>query len=73
MKNNGEDHNVCMDLPEGGIEPVTMVSITFAGEGQIVVSNTQVLKCKEVEGNIQCNTVHNQNRHMIYCNSMHGS
>ena len=52
MKNNGEDHDVCMDLPEGGIEPVNMVSITFAGEGQIVISNTQVLKCKEVEGNL---------------------
>ena len=39
-----------MDLPDGGIEPVNMVSITFAGQGDIVVSNTQVLKCKVVEG-----------------------
>ena len=42
--------NVCMELPEGGIEPVSMVSVSFEGIGEIVVSNMQVLKCKVVEG-----------------------
>ena len=52
MKKKSLSQYICMDLPEGGIEPVGVVSVTFSGEGQIVVSNTTVLKCKIVEGNL---------------------
>ena len=52
MKNNSEDQYVCMDLPEGGIEPVNMITVDFIGEGQIVVSNTTVIKCKIIEGTL---------------------
>ena len=50
MKNNSEGQYVCMDLPEGGIEPVNMITVDFIAEGQIVVSNTTVIKCKILEG-----------------------
>ena len=53
---------MCMKLPEGGVEPVEMVFISFESDGEMIeVSGTRVIKCEHIEGTLIKRTV------QVYC------